>query len=239
MSELEALLDVQRLDNTLDQLRFRHDNLAERQGIADVKAELSALNASAAEAEAARDALRRQERELEAQSNDLTEKADQFDKRLYGGMITSPKEATAMTEEIKHLRARVSDLEDQALELLVEIEPLDEALVETEAKRGAFEATIASLEADLAQKAAEIDEEIAAATTQRNAAADPVPDDLLEQYRRLRITYGPRAVVNFDPNKGGGCPVAMSAVELDRWKHLPAGTLDTCVDCGRLVAKLV
>ncbi|MFT7476583.1 MAG: hypothetical protein ACI81L_003540, partial [Verrucomicrobiales bacterium] len=27
--------------------------------------------------------------------------------------------------------------------------------------------------------------------------------------------------------------------ELDRWKHLPAGTLEPCVDCGRLVAKLV
>lgn len=238
MSELEALLDVQRLDNTLDQLRFKHDNLPERQGIADAKAELAELNASAAEAEGARDALRRQERELETQSTDLTEKADQADSRLYGGQITSPKEATAMTEEIKNLRLRVSELEDQALELLVEIEPLDEALVETEAKRGAFEATIASLEADLARNAAELDDEIAATADERAAAAEPVPDDLLEQYRKLRITYGPRAVVKFDPNKDGGCPVAMSAVELDRWKHLPAGTLDTCTDCGRLVAKL-
>lgn len=239
MSELEALLEVQRLDNTLDQLRFKHDNLAERQAIADAKAELAALNASAAEAEGARDALRRQERELETQSTDLTEKADLADGRLYGGQVTSPKEATAMTEEIKNLRRRVSELEDQALELLVEIEPLDEALVETEAKRGAFEATIASLEADLLQRAAELDAEIAATITERAAAAEPVADDLLEQYRKLRITYGPRAVVEFDPNKDGGCPVAMSAVELDRWKHLPAGTLDSCVDCGRLVAKLV
>jgi len=239
MSELQALLDVQRLDNTLDQLRFKHDNLAERAAIVETRAQLSSLNAAASEAEGQRDVLRRKERDLEAQSNDLSEKADVFDGKLYGGAVTSPKEATAMTEEIASLRARVSDLEDQALELLVEIEPLDEALVETEAQRGVFEAKIVELEADLSSKAAQLDAEIASTTTQREEAASPVPDDLLEQYRRLRITYGPRAIVEFDPNKDGGCPVAMSAVELDRWKHLPAGTLENCVDCGRLVAKLV
>lgn len=239
MSELQALLDVQRLDNTIDQLRFKHDNLAERAAIAETKAELATLNDGAAEAENARDDLRRRERDLEAQASDFREKADDFDKKLYGGAITSPKEATVMTEEIKSLRTRATDLDDQALELMVEIEPLDEALVFTEAKRGELEAQIESLQKDLAANEAELDAEIAATEAARAAAAEPVDDALLENYRRLRITYGPRAVVEFDPNKDGGCPVAMSAVELDRWKHLPAGTLENCVDCGRLVAKLV
>ena len=53
----------------------------------------------------------------------------------------------------------------------------------------------------------------------------------------MRITYGPDAVIEFDPAHNGGCPVAMSAVELDRWKHLPVGTLEPCADCGRLVGK--
>jgi predicted nucleic acid-binding Zn-ribbon protein len=239
MSELEALLDVQRLDNTIDQLRFKHDNLPERSGISETVATLAELNGSSAEEESARDALRREERDLEAQSNDLSEKAGVLDGKLYGGAVTSPKEATAMTEEIANLRAKVSGLEDSALELLVEIEPLDEALIETEAKRGALEGKKTQLEADLVQKAAELDAEIATTETARATAAEPIGDDRLELYRKLRITYGPRAVVEFDPNKDGGCPVAMSAVELDRWKHLPAGTLDHCVDCGRLVAKLV
>ena len=239
MSELEALLDVQRLDNTIDQLRFKHDNLPERAGITQTVATLAELNASSAEEEAARDALRREERDLEAQSNDLSEKAGVLDGKLYGGAVTSPKEATVMTEEIANLRQKVSGLEDRALELLVEIEPLDEALIETEAKRGELEAKKTQLEADLTQKAAELDAEIASTETARTAAAEPIDDARLEQYRKLRITYGPRAIVEFDPNKDGGCPVAMSAVELDRWKHLPAGTLDFCVDCGRLVAKLV
>ncbi len=237
MSELQALLDVQRLDNTIDQLRFKHDNLAERASIAETKDELVSLNAGAAESEQIRDNLRRQERDLEAQASDFRERAQDFDGKLYGGAITSPKEATVMTEEIKSLRAKATDLDDQALELMVEIEPLDEALVQTEAKRGEHEAKIATLEADLANNEGELETELAKTEAERATIAEPVDDDLLEQYRKLRITYGPRAIVKFDPNKDGGCPVAMSAVELDRWKHLPAGTLEHCVDCGRLVAK--
>ncbi len=239
MSELQALLDVQRLDNTIDQLRFRHANLAERAGIAETKAELAALNDGAAESERTRDDLRRHERDLEDQASDFRDKAQVLDGKLYGGAVTSPKEATAMTEEIKSLRTRATGLDDEALELMVEIEPLDEALVYTEAKRGELEAKIEAFQTDLATKEAELDVEIAKTEAERAATADPVDADLLEQYRKLRITYGPRAIVEFDPNKDGGCPVAMSAVELDRWKHLPAGTLDNCVDCGRLVAKLV
>lgn len=238
MSELEALLEVQKLDNTLDQLRYKHEHLPQRTAIAETTAELASLNASAAESERARDDLRRRERDLENQAADLNEKAQDLDGKLYGGAVTSPKEATAMTDEIAGLRARASDLDDQALELMVEIEPLDESLVEVEAARGALEAKIAALQDELAANEAELDGEIESTEGERAAAAEPIDDALLEQYRKLRITYGPRAVVEFDAGKGGGCPVAMSAVELDRWKHLPVGTLENCVDCGRLVAKL-
>ncbi|MFT7476557.1 MAG: putative nucleic acid-binding Zn-ribbon protein, partial [Verrucomicrobiales bacterium] len=213
MSELEALLAVQRLDNTLDQLRFKHDNLAQRAGIVDIVAELAALNAESAEAETIRDELRRQERDLEEQSNDLAEKAASLDSRLYGGLVTSPKEATAMTGEIANLKARVSEFEDEALELLVEIEPLDEALVETEAKRGELEAKRGALVGSLAGAETELDSEIASTTTDRATAAEPLEDARLELYRRMRITYGPDAVVEFDPTHNGGCPIAMSAVE--------------------------
>jgi len=238
MSELVALLTIQRHDNTLDQLRYKHENLPERAQINQIDDELTALTEASAETEQERDSLRRQERDLEAQSNDLGEKTDALDAKLYGGMVTSPKEATAMTDEIANLKARKSELEDQALELLVEIEPLDEAMGQTEAKRGELTAKRDEHLRTLAIGEAELDAEIAQIEGEREGAAVDITDDNLELYRKLRITYGPDAVVEFDPAHNGGCPVAMSAVELDRWKHLPAGTLEPCVDCGRLVAKL-
>ncbi|MGI9607002.1 MAG: zinc ribbon domain-containing protein [Acidimicrobiales bacterium] len=238
MSELTALLELQSLDNTLDQLRYRHEHLPERQELTDIASELDALTRAFASTEATREGLRKRERDLEADATDVKEKAARLDGRLYDGSVTSPKEATTLTEEVASLKARQSELEDQAIELLVEIEPLDEHMVDAEAARGELEARQADSTSRLEKATADLEGEIAAAESERATAAGLLTEDRLEQYRKLRITYGPAAIVEFDPDHSGGCPVAMSAVELDRWKHLPAGTLENCVDCGRLVAKL-
>lgn len=233
-----ALLDVQRLDNNLEQLRYRHAHLPEREALALLDTDEATLARATKQTRDQRDVLRKRERSLEDDANDLENKAKQLDTRLYDGSVTSPKDATAVGHEIEVLKERQSHLEDEAIELMVEIEPLDEQLVQAEALLGEMTAKRAELDASLAENAAELDVEIAAAEQERAASAASVDPDQLEHYRQLRITYGPDAVVEFDAGKDGGCPVAMSAVELDRWKHLPSGTIDHCVDCGRLVIKL-
>ena len=237
MSEIEALLTVQRLDNTLEQLRFKHANLPERTTLAEIGEEMARLDSARATTEHQRDELRAQQRSLETDAADVQAKADGLDTRLYDGSVTSPKEAGALGEEITSLRARQSNLEDQSIELLVEIEPLDEQLVQAEAARGQLEATQKEQLAALDVATTALDAEIATAERDRDEAAGSIDPDQLELYRKMRITYGPDAVIEFDPDHNGGCPVAMSAVELDRWKHLPVGTLGPCSDCGRLVAK--
>lgn len=237
MSEIEALLTVQRLDNSLDQLRFKHANLPERETLASIEQELAGLEKARVATEGQRDELRKAQRSLEADAADVEAKAKTLDAKLYDGSVTSPKEASALGEEIASLRARQSDLEDQSIEILVEIEPLDTQLVEAEAARGELEAKQGEQLASLDAATGGLDAEIATAESDRSTAADKVAPDQLELYRKMRITYGPDAVIEFDPAHNGGCPVAMSAVELDRWKHLPVGTLEPCVDCGRLVGK--
>lgn len=238
MSEIEALLAVQELDNKIEQLGFKHANLPERAKIASIDEELASLDNARAVTEGQREELRKQQRSLEADASDVETKANTLDAKLYDGSVTSPKEASALGEEIASLRARQSELEDQSIELLLEIEPLDELLVSAEASRGELEATRGTEQTELDSATRAIESEIAGAEGERAAAAEKVTPKNLELYRKMRITYGPDAVVEFDPAHNGGCPVAMSAVELDRWKHLPAGTLEPCADCGRLVGKL-
>ncbi len=238
MSEIEALLAVQQLDNTIDQLRFQHTNLPERAKIASIDEELTSLDKARSTTEGQREELRKQQRSLEGDASDVETKANTLDAKLYDGSVTSPKEASALGEEIASLRARQSELEDQSIELLLEIEPLDELLVAGEATRGELQATRAAEQNSLDTATSALDNQISTAENERAAAAEKVTPANLELYRKMRITYGPDAVIEFDPAHNGGCPVAMSAVELDRWKHLPAGTLEPCTDCGRLVGKL-
>lgn len=238
MSELAGLVDVQRLDNELDQLKYRHENLPERELIAAVDGELEKLAGARAKTEAQREELRKRQRAFEAEAGDVEAKAQSLEAKLYDGSVTSPKEATALGEEISSLKARQSGFEDQSIELLLEIEPLDEMLVQAEAAAGELAAKRNAHQEEFDAVAGEIEAEIASSEAQREAAASGIPAENLEHYRKLRITYGPDAIVEFDPAHNGGCPVAMPAVELDRWKHLPVGSVEPCADCGRLVLKL-
>lgn len=238
MVEVAGLIEVQRHDNALDQLRYRHEHLPERQQIAEIDGELKTLAAARAKTEDEREGLRKRQRSLETESSDVAAKASTLDAKLYDGSVTSPKEATALGEEIAGLKQRQSDLEDQSIELLLEIEPLDELLVSAEAAAGELEAKRQAHQDALETATGELESEIAETEQQRETAAGSVPAEHIEHYRKLRITYGPDAVIEFDPAHNGGCPVAMSAVELDRWKHLPVGTAEPCADCGRLVLKL-
>ena len=238
MGDVAGLLDVQRLDNTLDQLRYRHENLPERALIVELDAELEKLAGARANTDAQRDELRKRQRALETEAGDVEGKAASLEAKLYDGSVTSPKEATALGEEIAGLKQRQSGFEDQSIELLMEIEPLDEQLVQAEAVAGELQAKRTAHQEALDTAAGELDGEIAEAEQQRAVAASGVPEEHLEHYRKLRITYGPDAIVEFDPSHHRGCPLTMSAVELDRWKRLPADTVDLCADCGRLVLKL-
>ena len=238
MTDLQALLDVQRHDNELDQLRYRNEHLPERAQLEAVAAEEAALAAATATTDATRDDLRRRQRQIEDDASDVEAKAASLEARLYDGSVTSPKEAGALGDEIAGLKERQSMLEDQAIELLIEIEPLDAQLERAAAETQRFASARAELEGAIAAAETAIAAETSSVEEQRRAAAAKISAEILEDYRKLRITYGPDAIVEFDAGRGGGCPVAMSAVELDRWKHLPAGSLEPCVDCGRLVAKL-
>ena len=120
----------------------------------------------------------------------------------------------------------------------MEIEPLDELLLKAEAARGELEAQQTQQQSSLDAATTDLEQQKHVAEEARSDAAAGVEQQTLDLYAKMRITYGPDAVIEFDPNNNGGCPVAMSAVELDRWKHLPTGTLEPCVDCGRLVGKL-
>ncbi len=238
MTDLQALLDVQRIDNELDQLRYRHENLPERAELAGIADEEQKLAAARAKTEEARAELGRRERDRETEAADMEEKAKKLEARLYDGSVTSPKEATALGDEIAGMKERQSHLEDQAIEMMLEMEPLDAQIQAAQSEADRFAARRAELEKSLASGEAELDAEIDKAEAARAAEAAKVDGERLEQYRKMRITYGPDAVVEFDAARGGGCPVAMSAVELDRWKHLPAGSVGPCADCGRFVVKL-
>ena len=237
MSALEDLLAVQAIDTTLDQLRHRRVNLPERAELKDVVAKRKALESEQASAVAVRDEVAARQANLEKDIAASEARIVEIDKRMYSGEVTASRDLEAMAKEITSIRARVSTLEDHALEAMDEREPLDAAVTELEQRDAGYVELAERLRADIAAAESEIDAEIAQEEAARSAAATVVPAELLEEYERLRARLGGIGAARLEHGTCMGCRMKLPATELDRLKHQPPDALVHCDQCGRILVQ--
>ncbi len=237
MSRWEALLDVQEHDTTLDQLVHRQRTLPARAQLAGVMAEIAKVASRTAEVESARRDLARDQQRLEDEIASIGAKAEQHEKNLYGGGVSNPRELQAMQDEIASLQRRISQLEDQELEVMERIEPLEADLAQLTGQQAALDEQAAGLRAGIAEDEVAIDEQLAAVRAERDALVAGVEPELLAEYEQVRKQSGGVAIARLVSGHCGGCHLALSAVEVDRIKHLPPDAPAHCEECGRLLAR--
>jgi predicted nucleic acid-binding Zn-ribbon protein len=237
MSRWDALLVVQEHDTAADQLEHRQRHLPERAQLDQLMAGFGDLDARVAEVEAQRHELTRNQARIEDEVATLTDKAAQHDKALYGGTVSNPRELQAMQDEIASLRRRISQLEDQELELMEQIEPLDAELAKLAGERTQLDERAAGLRAAIAEAEVGIEADLATVRAEREAAAAEIDPELLAQYDGLRGKLGGIAIARLVGGHCQGCHLALSAVEVDRIRKLPADEPATCEECGRLLAR--
>ncbi|MEM9467043.1 MAG: hypothetical protein AAGA90_16850 [Actinomycetota bacterium] len=233
----DALLDLQRLDTTTQQLTHRRSHLDQRQALLEAQAEQARQQTEIDAVAAARVEVATRQRRFEDEAQIVSDKADADDARLYGGEVTAIKDLEALQSEIAGLRARQSDFEDQVLEAMEEAEDLAARITALEAARAEVDGVIAGLEAEIAEAEAEIDAELAQVATERDGVAGGVDGALIAEYERRRPAFGAATVVRFDGSGCSGCPSAMPAMEVDRIKHLDGTDPADCEECGRIVLR--
>ena len=233
----DALLDLQRLDTTSEQLVHRRANLAQRQALSDAVSEQERQQREIDVVAAARAEVATRQRRLEVEAQSISDKADTDDARLYSGEVTAIKDLEALQHEIAGLRARQGEFEDQALEAMMEAEELANQVTELEAGRATIDQVIAGLEAEIAEAEVEIDAELEQVGVERRELATAIDSALVAEYERRRPAFGAATVVRFHGSGCSGCPSAMPAVEVDRIKHLDGSDPADCEECGRVVLR--
>lgn len=233
--ELQALLELQSFDTSIDQHRHRRATLAERSALEDIERRIQQARAALDEAAAARDEVAARQEGLESEIATAERRSGEVSRRLYGGEVSASRELQAMSEEVDSLKARVSGMEDQLLEVLEEREPLDSLVSGRESELETLLSERAGAGAALAGVEAVVDSEIAELEAKRAQAVAEVPESLLAQYERLRSRLGGVAVARLVGNRCDGCHLSLPATEIDRIKHLKPGELVTCDQCGRIL----
>lgn len=232
---LQDLLAVQDLDIGLDQLQHRRSHLAERAELTRLSTETAKVQQELAEVEAARAELAVRQAQTEGELAATEERAGAIDKRLYGGGATASRDLQAMSDELAHLKARASDLEDAVLAVMEGLEPLDRRAVELRSAIDSMAAERSSTEERLAESERQLAEEAAEITRRRQEAATVVPEPLLSTYENLRSRLGGVGVARLVGNHCDGCHLTLSAMELDQVRHLPEGQVYTCEQCSRIL----
>jgi len=234
---LEALLVVQHHDTRIDQLRHQIEHLPARAEIVARQAELVAIDGEVADITARREDLARSQRRLEDEIAAVEKKAASDEKALYGGAVTGPRELQDLQHEIESLRRRQSTLEDDVLELMEAIEPLDAQLDELGQRRDDVEQRCEAARRELTIQEAELSVELEAEESTRASLTGGLDVALVDEYTKLRAQLGGVGVARLEGGRCLGCQLALSAVERDRIRSLPTDAMLHCEECGRLLVR--
>ena len=235
IAEQHALLELQAHDSAIDRPEHRRASLPEDARLAEFGDALAAFDQLTAERQGTLATVQRNQARLEHEIDSVTSKARTEEERAASGRVTSPKELTAIQEEVASLKRRQGTLEDELLELMEQRETLEGELAELATRREGFEAEQATVTKARDAALAEIDQELDAERRARGEVTPSVGDQLRALYNQVRSRQGGVGAAALVGNTCQGCRVSISPVELAALRKLPPEEIKRCENCRRIL----
>jgi uncharacterized protein len=159
-------------------------------------------------------------------------KAD-FERRLYEGKVTNPKELQAMEQEIAMLGRQRGRLDETILNLMDGIDTTTTELETATRQRSEAEARWREQDQRFRDESARFERELAALAPRRDAAAKALEPATLTRYENLRARQSNVAVARFIDSTCSGCHTRLGAFA-GRKLHEAQGYL-YCENCNRFL----
>lgn len=164
----------------------------------------------------------------------MDEKRTAYEKRLYNGSISNPKELSAVEREIEVLKEQQSELDGVVLGLYDAVEA---AKQRSDEARTALETSEAQARAAIKKEAAEkvsLESRVSELTAKRNEMAAGVTDKaLMSRYNAVRKRTNGTAVAKVHEGKCEGCHVGVTAYIMRNLYS--SDDVQTCENCGRIL----
>lgn len=230
----QLLLDLQRLDTTIAQLRRKRSNLPER----------AELQTATVETEQAKTSYMEAQRELDAQNAELSriesdvkvvEERRARDETLLAAS-TSPKEAQALQGEMETLARRQGDLEDRELEIMEAQERAQSVFSAAEAVLAGVGERRTAILARIEAAEQRLDAEIAALAEERSGLSAEIERDLVALYEELRGRIGIGAA-RLNGKVSEASNMELAPAELSDILAAPADELVFCPGTGAILVR--
>jgi predicted nucleic acid-binding Zn-ribbon protein len=230
MSRAGTLLQLQNIDLEIDGHRAR---------LAAIEAQLGdnpavqAAQRAMFEAQTQVHAARVVVQNLEYENQALAEKLAEANNRMYGGMVTNPKELRDLQLEIDSLQRRRQGVEERQFEALVAAEAAEVQHANLQQQLQEAEAAAARTHGDLLEERRRLSALVQQISTGREAVHAQVNTADRELYDRLRPAKKGRPVSRL---QDGGCSMCGVAPSSSRIQSARQGNeLILCGNCGRIL----
>ncbi len=230
------LLDVAETDRLLAQAAHRRKTLPELAELSQLAVQRRDLAEEvvrlATEVSDAQEEQQRVEHDLEPARARL----ERNQRTVEDGTLTDHKALTGLTDEIEHLKRRISELEDTELEAMQRLEDAEKAHAEADRRRLALDDHIRGVLKSRDEGLADIDREIGRLTEQRRAQAAGIPAELLKLYETLRARTG-QGAARLHRGVCESCGITINAADLRRFAAAAEDEVLRCEECDRILVR--
>lgn len=230
LKDLKILIKMQKCDDIIGEKDKLLQELPEelsslKSDLADAKADLDAAKANL-------DENRKTQKLKELEIKDHKEKIAKYKNQLL--TIKTNKEYKALNSEINHLETKNAAIDDEIIALMEKENALRKELDEIKKAHKAAADKLAANEEKLQKRIDEVDAEITALRSERNAYAKNLSRQLIKRYASLIKNKGRKAVVFNENNACSGCGFTLRPqlkIEIADGKKII-----NCENCGRILA---
>jgi len=230
MNKTEALYRLQTIDLEIGE---RNRRLGEIKASLVGNEELDRARKALQEREKTltRQRIRLRDRELEMRS--LTGKIASAEDRLYSGRIKNPKELANLQEEVRHLKRKRGELEDQVLETMIEVEEGEASVAEQQERLTILESDWQAIQVRLSSEQGELLDRLSQLKANRAELLRSIQAVDLALYEDLRRRRGGRAVALLEGELCHGCGVTLPTNQARQARQGEILTL--CASCERIL----
>ena len=230
MTSAADLLTLQDIDLKIDSRRALIADIDSRLGETDAVIAAREVLAEA-EAEAAR--VRREQRELDAQLEDLDAKMRPVETKLYDGSVRNPRDLSDLQKELVSMKARRGKLDDRGLEMMEIVESSGAALTAAKKALEAAESAWKEDQRDLIEDRERAERETGTFNAERKRWADSMEPFMLGLYENLRVQKNGRGVARVERTTCQGCRISLPSHIVQRVRT--GSQLVQCPSCERIL----
>ena len=175
--------------------------------------------------------LRGKQRSAEWAIEDVVNKLVPAEETLFSGRIRNPKELTSLQHEVDLLKAKRDQLENEALEVMEQVELSETRIARIGSQLEALKAEWHQHQQQLSSEVEKLEAILSDLRHRRQLISAEVVPQVIEFYQELRGKKG-TAVAKVEQGVCRGCRISLSTTELQRAR---GSDLVQCSSCGRIL----